>query len=178
MSAARSSTVVLTTECPAAGYARPGEVIAQFSSGHGGGLISIREVPDGDGDAELRVELYRLDPDVRVTVGFSGQPARPDVPVSVEDGRYRVASHAQALVDTATLLWTRAEESGGSDIDSLHLLDPDKVAELFGFAIAFAAVDGGAQIAETLFCSGGRRRVIEAQAVRARELLDSLRDPT
>lgn len=54
---------------PAANHAGPGEGIYEISSEHGGGLISVsNDVERG----RLDVQLYNLDPTVRVSVGRDG----------------------------------------------------------------------------------------------------------
>lgn len=60
------------TKCVASHYAGPNERIIEFSSRYGGGLISLMETVGG-----LRVDLYRLDPTVTVTVAQSEAKEKP-----------------------------------------------------------------------------------------------------
>lgn len=59
-----SRTVSVNTNPVANGYAGPNGRIIEFSSPNGGGLIAFREMDDGT----LRVEVYRIDETVTVSV--------------------------------------------------------------------------------------------------------------
>lgn len=54
----------LKSPCVADRYGLPGERIAEFSIGGKGGLISLRQ----DGEGVPIIELYQLDPEIKVRV--------------------------------------------------------------------------------------------------------------
>lgn len=104
-------------EGPAAQYARSHERIVEFSDGKSGGLISLFR---NEVTGTLRVDLYRLDPDVEVVV----EKTKTTVTVMVVEppnGEMNISVHRSTDAAIRDLIERYAEDHG------IEVTDEDQV---------------------------------------------------
>ena len=83
---ATKQTPKVTVGCVADAYSRPHERVIEFTFPSGkGGLISFTTITLDDGRTEERVNLYRVDPGVRLIM-----PGRIDGTTTIDPGRLSV----------------------------------------------------------------------------------------